>query len=69
MSSEKGTFFEAVIETALPFDKNLLKFAIAEAPNGEDLVYAIEYDGVELDNGGGDTNGKGYYTYFYEQEY
>src|SRR5210317_2294846 len=62
MSSEKGTFFEAVIETPLPFDKNLLKFAIAEAPNGEDLVYAVEYDGVELDNSGGDTNGKGYYT-------
>ena len=68
MSSEKGTFFEAVIETALPFDKNLLKFAIAEAPNGEDLVYAVEYDGVELDNGGGDTNGKGYYAYFYQQD-
>jgi len=69
MSSEKGTFYEAVIEIALPFDQNLLKFSIAEAPNGEDLVYAVEYDGVELDNGGGDTTGKGYYAYFYEQEY
>ena len=68
-SSEKGTFFETYIETPLPFNKNLLKFAIAEAPNGEDIVFAVEYDGVELDNGGGDTNGKGYYAYFYKQEW
>jgi hypothetical protein len=68
-SSEKGTFFEAVVETALPFNQNLLKFATEEAPNGEDLVYAVEYDGVELDNNGGDTNGKGYWVHFYQQEY
>ena len=68
-SSEKGTFFETVIETALPFNQNLLKFATEEAPNGEDLVYAVEYDGVELDNEGGDTNGKGYWVHFYQQEY
>ena len=68
-SSEKGTFFETVIETPLPFNQNLLKFATEEAPNGEDLVYAVEYDGVELDNEGGDTNGKGYWVHFYQQEY
>ena len=68
-SSEKGTFFEAVVETPLPFNQNLLKFATEEAPNGEDLVYAVEYDGVELDNMGGDTNGKGYWVHFYQQEY
>jgi len=68
-SSEKGTFFETVVETPLPFDQNLLKFATEEAPNGEDLVYAVEYDGVELDNEGGDTNGKGYWVHFYQQEY
>ena len=68
-SSEKGTFFETVVETALPFNQNLLKFATEEAPNGEDLVYAVEYDGVELDNNGGDTNGKGYWVHFYQQEY
>ena len=69
MSSEKGTFFETVIETALPFNQNLLKLQVAEAPNGEDLIYGLEYDGEEIDNDGGDTNGKGYYVYFYEQEY
>ena len=68
-SSEKGTFFETVVETPLPFNQNLLKFATEEAPNGEDLVYAVEYDGVELDNEGGDTNGKGYWVHFYQQEY
>ena len=68
-SSEKGTFFETVVETPLPFNQNLLKFATEEAPNGEDLVYAVEYDGVELDNNGGDTNGKGYWVHFYQQEY
>jgi hypothetical protein len=68
-SQEKGTFFEAMIETALPFNQNLLKFATEEAPDGEDLVYGVEYDGVEIDNEGGDTNGKGYYAHFWKQEY
>ena len=69
ISSEKGTFFETVIETALPFNQNLLKLQVAEAPNGEDLIYGLEYDGQELDNDGGDTNGKGYWVYFYKQEF
>ena len=68
-SHEKGTFFESIIETALPFDQNLLKFATEEAPDGEDLVYGVEYDGVDVDNYGGDTNGKGYYAHFWKQEY
>jgi len=68
-SSEKGTFFDASFTTALPFDKNKLKFACAEAPSGEDLVYSVYYDGEELDNNGGDTNGKGYWVYLYQQEY
>jgi len=68
-SSEKGTFFDASFTTALPFDKNKLKFACAEAPNGEDLVYSVYYDGEELDNNGGDTNGKGYDICIYKQEF
>lgn len=69
ISSEKGTFYEAVFETPLPFDQNKLKLAVEEAPNGEDLVYSVYYDGEELDNNGGDTNGKGYWVYFYQQEH
>ena len=69
VSMEKGTFVDTQFTSALPFDQNKLKFAIGEAPNGEDLVYAVYYDGEELDNNGGDTNGKGYSVYFYKQEY
>jgi len=68
-SSEKGTFFDAGFTTPGLFDPKKLKFCIGEAPNGEDLVYAIKYDGEELSNDGGDTNGKGYYCYFYKQEF
>jgi len=69
VSSEKGTFFETVLETDTHFDETKLKWAIAEAPNGEDLVYGAQYDGEEIYNDGSDTNGKGYYVYFYKQEY
>ncbi len=60
-SSEKGSFFDAVIETTGEFDPKKLKFYITEYPNGEDNIDSISYDGEELDNNGGDTNGKGYY--------
>jgi hypothetical protein len=68
-SAEKGTFFDAILTTTGLFDPKKLKFSVAEAPNGEDLVWAVKYDGEELSNDGGDTNGKGYYCYFYKQEY
>lgn len=60
-SSEKGGFFDAVIETVGDFDPKKLKFYITEYPNGEDIIDSISYDGEELENNGGDTNGKGYY--------
>ena len=69
VSEEKGTFFETTVETPTLFDQNKLKFAFAEAPNGEDLIYGVYYDGEEIYNEGGDTNGKGYYIYFYEQDF
>ncbi len=59
-SSEKGTFFDGVIETVGEFDPKKLKVYTLEYLNGEDTVTSIEYDGVEVDNAGGDTNGKGY---------
>lgn len=59
-SAEKGTFFDAIIETVGDFDLKKLKVFCNEYPNGEDIVDGMEYDGVELDNQGGDTNGKGY---------
>ena len=68
-SVEKGTFFEGTIQTPGLIDLKKLTFIIDEAPNGEDTLYSIEYDGEEVDNMGGDTNGKGYYAYVWEQEY
>ena len=59
-SSEKGNFFDGVIETTGDFDLKKLKVYTLEYLNGEDTVTSIEYDGVEIDNAGGDTNGKGY---------
>jgi len=68
-SSEKGTFFEGWIETVGDFDVKKLKFHIDEAPNGEDTVFGVYYNGEEVDNTGGDTNGKGYYASVWEQEW
>ena len=61
-SSEKGCFFDGVIETHGEFDPKKLKIYTTEFLNGEDTITSIEYDGVEVDNNGGDTNGKGYYA-------
>lgn len=61
-SSEKGTFFDGIIETVGDFDPKKLKIYATEFLNGEDTITSVEYDGVEVDNQGGDTNGKGYYA-------
>ena len=61
-SSEKGGFFDGIIETIGDFDPKKLKIYTTEYLNGEDTITSIEYDGVEVDNNGGDTNGKGYYA-------
>jgi len=59
-SAEKGGFFDGVIETVGEFDPKKLKIYTSEYLNGDDTISSIEYDGVEVDNSGGDTNGKGY---------
>jgi len=59
-SSEKGCFFDGIIETVGEFDPKKLVFHLSEYDNGEETITSIEYDGVEVDNNGGDTNGKGY---------
>jgi hypothetical protein len=65
-SSEKGTFFDGIIETVGDFDPKKLKIHTVEYLNGEDTVTEVWYDGVEVDNNGGDTNGKGYYADVWE---
>lgn len=59
-SSEKGGFFDGIVETVGEFDPRKLTFVINEYPNGEDIIDSIQYDGVDIANNGGDTNGKGY---------
>ena len=61
-SSEKGEFFDGVIETVGEFDPKKLVIHTTEYLNGEDTITEVHYDGVEVDNMGGDTNGKGYYA-------
>jgi len=68
-SAEKGSFFDGILETPGLIDLKKLKFLVDEAPNGEDTLYSIQYDGEDIDNQGGDTNGKGYYAEVWEQKY
>ena len=68
LSMEKGTFFEATIETVGDFDPKKLKITYSEAPNGEDVIHTVMYNNEELDNQGGDTNGKGYSAAVWQQE-
>ena len=62
-SSEKGIFYDGIIETEGEFDINKLILKTEEFPNGDDTVVDIMYDGESVDNQGGDTNGKGYHVH------
>ena len=67
-SSEKGSFFEGRLETTGEFDVKKLKFIINEYPNGEDIIDGIEYNGIDVENDGGDTNGKGYSVHVWKNQ-
>jgi hypothetical protein len=56
-SSEKGTFFEADLELKMPFDPAKLCLHYDEI-DGNEIITTVSYDGEELNNDGGDTNGK-----------
>jgi hypothetical protein len=56
-SNEKGTFFEADLELKAPFDIEKLELHFDEV-DGEEIVTAIVYDGEDIDNWGGSTDGK-----------
>ena len=56
-SNEKGTFFEGEIELTAPFDINKLTFHVEDV-DGSEVVCGVSYDGVPIDNCGGDTTGK-----------
>jgi len=56
-SNEKGTFFEADLELKMPFDITKLTLGYDEI-DGEEIVNAVKYDGEDIDNWGGSTDGK-----------
>lgn len=57
VSSEKGTFFEGEIELTQPFDSSNLLISYDEI-DGNEIISTITYDGEDIDNNGGGTNGK-----------
>jgi len=56
-SNEKGTFFEADLPLTAPFDITKMELGYDEV-DGEEIINCVTYDGVEIDNWGGDTSGK-----------
>jgi len=56
-SNEKGTFFEAELELKAPFDITKLVLSYDEV-DGEEIVNGVTYDGEDIDNWGGSTDGK-----------
>jgi len=56
-SNEKGTFFEGEIELTQPFDIAKLILGYDEI-DGEPIINSVLYDGEEIDNWGGSTDGK-----------
>ena len=56
-SNEKGTFFEGEIELTAPFDIEKLQLNYDDI-DGEEIVNGLTYDGEEIDNWGGSTDGK-----------
>ncbi len=67
VTTEKGSLFEAEFD-ADEFDINKLKIVMyseirTELYEHDDVVETVTYDGVELDNIGGDSYGKGFDIY------
>jgi hypothetical protein len=63
-SNEKGTFFDAELPLTSPFDPTKLTI-YKEDIEGEEIAYHITYDGEDIDNNGGSTDGKSSDFYFY----
>ena len=64
VSNEKGTFFEGEIPFKQPFNPGKLTLCYDEF-DGNDVITRVQYDGEDIDNWGGDTNGKGSDMAFY----
>jgi len=66
MSSEKGQFYNAIVELDGDIDLSLLKFHNTEYPTGDEIISHITYNDQDVSNEGGDTNGKGMTVKFIE---
>jgi len=64
VSSEKGTFFEADLELTMPFNPEKLCLNYDEI-DGNEIITSVTYDEEDLNNDGGDTNGKSSEFAFY----
>lgn len=67
-SLEKGTFFEGTLSLGEEFDVTKIRFVVAEAPNGEDIILGMKYNGQVIENSGGDTVGQGYLAHAWQQQ-
>ena len=56
-SNEKGTFFEADLPLTEPFDVTKLQLTYDDV-DGDELITQVIYNGEEIDNWGGSTDGK-----------
>jgi len=56
-SNEKGTFFEGEINLKAPFDITKLTLQYDEI-DGEEIVTSVTYDDEDIENYGGNTDGK-----------
>lgn len=56
-SNEKGTFFEGQIELTAPFNIEKLMLSVVDF-DGEDIVVGVTYNGEDINNYGGSTDGK-----------
>ena len=63
-SNDKGTFFDAELPLTTPFDPEKLLISIEEI-DSEPIAYTVSYNGEDLDNNGGSTDGKSSDFYFH----
>lgn len=63
-TSDKGEFFEGKINLQTPFDPEKLQLSICDI-DSEEIVTSVYYDDEEVENYGGNTNGKGSDFAFY----
>lgn len=56
-SSEKGTFFEGDLPLTMPFNPGKIALVYDEI-DGNEIITGVKYNDEDIENWGGDTNGK-----------